>query len=76
MNIEINTVDKTITIKENVNLGELFKELEQMFPDLKWREYTLIPSIMSYWNPCPIYPTVPELPYYWTTTSGGDSNDS
>lgn len=71
MNIEINTVDKTITVKEDVNLGELFKELEEMFPDLKWREYILIPAIISYWNLTSIYPTIPKPPYYYIT-----SNDS
>jgi hypothetical protein len=47
MKILIDTEDKTITVMEDVNIGELFKYLESHFTDTKpmsngWRDYKLI----------------------------------
>lgn len=54
--MEINTKDKTIKIKDNVKLSDLQKILSETL--LNWQEYTLIPgSIKINWN----YPK----PYTW-----------
>jgi len=42
MKININTKDKLIRLDESVSLGDLFTQLEELLPDMKWREYTLL----------------------------------
>lgn len=42
MKITIDTNNKTITLNESINLGELYSELESMLPDYKWHDYTII----------------------------------
>ena len=77
MKIQIDTVEKTIKIEEKVNLGELFSYMEQLFPDLKWREFDLeVGTIINWINPItfPVYPQ-PFDPYYpWIVTCDGTYN--
>lgn len=75
MKIQIDTIEKTIKIEEKVNLGELFSYMEQLFPDLKWREFNLeVGTIINWINPItlPQYPyPQPTDPYYpWIITCG------
>ena len=41
MKLEINTQERKIRLLEEVNIGELFTFLEEILPDLKWREYSI-----------------------------------
>lgn len=64
MKISINTKDKLIKIEESVSLGELFTQLEELLPDMKWREYTLEIGCVNWGNPIPNIPYVPYIPVY------------
>ena len=76
MLIQIDTVEKTIKIEEKVNLGELFSYMEQLFPDLKWREFDLeVGTIVNWINPI-TFPVYPYPEYSWITTSDGIYNVS
>ena len=58
MKLQIDFDNKTIKLEEKVNLGELFNQLEEILPDLKWREFELeVGSITNHLNPL-WYPTV------------------
>ena len=79
MKLQINSTHKIIKLEEQVNLGELFTFLEEILPDLKWREYSIEGSVIVYdygQNPIivnpitsptfpvnPIYPTAPNYPW-------------
>lgn len=63
MKIEINTKDKRIRLTENANLGELFTFLEEILPDLKWREYSIEGNVVySVSNPIVVNPITPYIP--------------
>lgn len=47
MKIELDTKNKTITIKEDINLHDLYEELNNILPDGKWREFDLKKEIES-----------------------------
>jgi len=69
MKIQIDTEKKLIKIEETANLGQFFSILEELLPDLKWREYDLeaVETIINWTNPIPYipyYPDHPENPYY------------
>lgn len=84
MKIEINTQEKKIILLENANLGELFAFLEEILPDLKWREYSIEGSVVNNWaypiiNPIvpytpqtPINPWNPSYPWITYSTSTGE----
>lgn len=64
MKLQLDLDEKIIRIEQNVNLGDFFSKLEQLFPDLKWREFTLEAGNIIYWsNPISIPWVVPEPPY-------------
>ena len=81
MKLEINIQERKIRLLEEVNIGELFTFLEEILPDLKWREYSIEGSVIVYdygQNPIiinpitsptfPINPTYPTAPNYpWVT---------
>lgn len=85
MKLEINTQERKIRLLEEVNIGELFTFLEEILPDLKWREYSIEGNIIVYdygQNPIivnpttsptfpinPIYPTAPNYPWITYCTS-------
>ena len=67
MRININSTEKIIRLEEQVNLGELFTFLEEILPDLKWREYSIEGNVVyNVSNPIvvnPNYLTPPFSPY-------------
>ena len=73
MKLQINTDNKTITIEEGVNLGDLYEALFKMFPKFTWKEYTIIPvKTIEHWtspvtipwnNPLPWYNPIIQPPY-------------
>ena len=70
MKLQLDTIAKTIKIEEKVNLGEFFNKLEELLPDLKWREYDLEVGTITNWNNpwiLPFYPDryYPSYPYPW-----------
>ena len=82
MKIQLDTVNKTITIEEDVNLHDFYEQLNSILPDGKWREFTLkvskitewrdpisIPNTTQPYNPLPYdNPTFPTYPQVWYTT--------
>ena len=78
MKLNINTTDKIIRLEEQVNLGELFTFLEEILPDLKWREYSIEVNVVNNWgNPIytpPFMPYTPVNPIYNPTTPTYPSN--
>jgi hypothetical protein len=69
MKFQIDDVEKIIRIEEKVNLDELYKKLNFLFPNETWKEYMLeTNTIITEWKdsiiitePYPIYPQ--PLPY-------------
>ena len=62
MKIQLDTVNKTITIEEDVNLHEFYEEINAILPSGLWREFTLkVGVIKKFINP--ITPTTPINPF-------------
>jgi hypothetical protein len=64
MKLQIDTVEKTVTLTEDLSLYELLKELMMMFPE-EWKKYTIKPvTVYVTANPViePIPYTYPWLP--------------
>ena len=60
MKLEINIQERKIRLLEEVNIGELFTFLEEILPDLKWREYSIEGnSNNDYGYPVIVTPVVP-----------------
>lgn len=60
MKITIDREQKLIKIEEKVNLNDFIKELDELLPNNKWKEYSLeCTYTQNIWNP-PFY----ERPYY------------
>lgn len=71
MKFQIDTDKKTIKIEDNVKFSELLKNLNLLFPEGEWKEYTLLTNVIINWtsnpiivnpspyNPHPLYPTQP-----------------
>jgi hypothetical protein len=67
MKLQINTDNKTITIEESVNLGELYEALFKMFPKFTWKEYSIVPvKSIEHWTSPVTIPWTPQpvLPWY------------
>jgi hypothetical protein len=65
MKLQINTDDKTVTIEEGVNLGDLYEALFKMFPKFTWKEYTILPiKTIKHWSDPIVLPSLPGNP--WT----------
>ena len=80
MKLQLDTDTKTIKLEEKVNLGDLFNKLEEILPELKWREFELeMGSITNWVNPwvVPIYPDryYPPHLYPWITYVGDTSEE-
>lgn len=74
MEITINTKNKTIEIKEDVNIMELVEFLEDAIGD-KWREYKILKPIeevnyIPYYPITPYSPSIPYIPWYPDITYG------
>jgi len=64
MRIQLDTTKKTITIEENVNLHDLYEELNSLLPGGLWREFTLkVEKIREWNNPITVTPTTPINPF-------------
>ena len=67
MKLQINSTKKIIRIEEQVNLGELFTFLEEILPDLKWREYSIEGNVVynvGGGQPIIVNPITPPYPAY------------
>lgn len=67
MKLQINTTEKTIKIEESVNLRDLIRELDKLFPHNTWKEYTLEYYVVT--QPVLTYPDLGDpypiiYPYY------------
>lgn len=63
MKIQLDTINKTITIEEDVNLHDFYEELNSLLPGGLWREFTLKVSKIKDWNdPITITPSRPINP--------------
>lgn len=72
MKLQINTSEKLIRLEESVKLGELFTQLEELLPDMKWREYTLEIGVIHNITVTPLpferyTPKIPEIGFPWIT---------
>jgi len=82
MKLQIDTSRKTISLEEQVNLGDLFETLETLLPNGLWKQYSLIPNSTLTWsNPIYIYPNTYEVPntnpvWEWPTVTCGSSGAS
>jgi hypothetical protein len=83
MKIQIDTDARTITLEEEVKLGEFFRIMEQLMPNGEWEHFKLKTSIIVVnQNTQPIIveryaPNVEhvvEPNYPWYTTTGGTDN--
>jgi len=63
MKLQIDTTEKVIRVLENVNLGDLTKTLNTLFPKGEWKKFSLETNVnIDYSNP--IIVRVPEfIPY-------------
>ena len=50
MKIQIDTVSKTLTVEEDVNLDEFYNEINTLLPGGLWREFTLKMTKIVEWN--------------------------
>ena len=69
MNIQLDTINKTIKLDQNIKFNELFEALNMLFPKGEWQEFTLIAHsiIYQYSNPIYIRPIVDPTPYWYGT---------
>jgi hypothetical protein len=52
MKLQLDTQAKTIKFEESEKLGKLVAIIQKMLPDDEWKDYTLIPQIITNWaNP-------------------------
>lgn len=64
MKIQLDTINKTITIEEDVNLHDFYEELNSLLPGGLWREFTLKVSRIKDWkNPITVTPHTPINPF-------------
>jgi hypothetical protein len=88
MKIQLDTINKTITIEEDVNLHDFYEEINSILPGGLWREFTLkVEKIKEWNNPITVtphtpinpytnpYPTYPQI-WYGTSTTTTDNNIS
>ncbi len=67
MKIQIDTTSKIIRIEETVLIGDFFELLDQLFPNLTWKEYSLQSQVITDWhNPIIVKDYPPVRPFPWT----------
>lgn len=80
MKIQIDTTSKTIKIENNIKLSELVKNLDRLFPNKEWKEFTLeTHTNITHWsNPTIIreierypVPSYPRYPWYCSSSKSG-----
>lgn len=85
MIIQLDTENKTVSLANEVRLGELFETLERLLPNGVWADYKIIPfqqnlvveKIFIDRYPNPIVPNPPLYPdpwQPWITYSGDNTN--
>lgn len=61
MKIQLDTVNKTIKIEEDINLREFITKMKVLLGK-EYEEYILLPETITYWTnpiyPNPLYPTI------------------
>lgn len=67
MKIQLDTIRKTITIEEDVNLHDFYEQINDLLPSGLWREFTLKVTKIVEWRE-PITPHTPINPYQPLTT--------
>jgi hypothetical protein len=75
MRIQLDTIKKTITIEEDINLHEFYEELNYILPGGLWREFTLRVGEIKGWDVKPYttpnsFPPDP-YPQIWYTYQSG-----
>lgn len=70
MKVAIDTISKTITLEESINLGEFVDKLQEWFNIGEWREFTL--QIVNKITIEPVIPNYPHPiePYYGELSTG------
>lgn len=64
MKIQLDTINKTITIEEDVNLHDFYEELNGLLPGGLWRDFTLKVEKIREWNsPITVTPHTPINPF-------------
>lgn len=66
MKLQLDTINKTIKIEDNVSFQELIDVLEKLLPKGEWKKFTLETStVINNWSsPIIIEKTVPRYPSY------------
>ena len=64
MKIQLDTIQKTITIEEDVNLHDFYEQINSLLPSGLWREFTLKVTKITEWrDPITVTPNTPINPY-------------
>lgn len=64
MKIQLDTINKTITIEEDVNLHEFYEQINSLLPGGLWRDFTLkVEKIKEWNNPITVTPHTPINPF-------------
>ncbi len=50
MKAKIDTSEKTITLEESINIGELLRVMKKLFPHGLWKEFTLETNVYASWS--------------------------
>ena len=84
MKIQIDTESKVIKVEDKVNLKDLYKQLQKLFPNKEWEAYDLETNVTIYnWSnpvvikeyPIGINPYIPVYPWWQQPTiTCGDNN--
>jgi hypothetical protein len=65
MKLEIDTVNKTVKIADQVNLNDLVTMVKGLFPDGQWKEYSILTNVEIVWsNPIWVDPAPAVNPCY------------
>jgi hypothetical protein len=69
MKIQIDTINKTITIEEDINLHEFYEEINKLLPSGLWREFSLKMTKITEWkDPITVPSTSPSPTIHpWST---------
>jgi hypothetical protein len=64
MKIQLDTVNKTIQIEEDVNLHDFYEQINGLLPSGLWRDFTLkVGKIVKWEEPYKVTPNTPFNPY-------------
>ena len=72
MKLQIDTLNKSIKLEQDVTFSELIETMEKLFPKGEWKSYTLeTNTVIMNWrdpiiiNPHPVYPVYPTPSWPW-----------